>query len=102
MSHNIISHVLIHLLKGEELSVQKLPTHIERANAYQASFDLPWKQQNRNISLQDSQEQLACFLKYLSNRCFYLNDPSMELPILWERRRFMKNSLENWMKIVFS
>lgn len=74
MSHNIISHVLIHLLKGEELSEQKLPTHIERANAYQASFDLPWKQQNRNISLQDSQEQLACFLKYLSNRCFYLNE----------------------------
>ena len=74
MSHNIISHVLIHLLKGEELSAQKLPTHIERANAYQASFDLPWKQQNRTISLQDSQEQLACFLKYLSNRCFYLNE----------------------------
>lgn len=74
MSHNIISHVLIHLLKGEELSEQKLPTHIERANAYQASFDLPWRQQNRTISLQDSQEQLACFLKYLSNRCFYLNE----------------------------
>ena len=74
MSHNIISHVLIHLLKGEELSEQKLPTHIERANAYQASFDLPWKQQNRTISLQDSQEQLACFLKYLSDRCFYLNE----------------------------
>ena len=74
LSHNIISHVLVHLQKGEEFSFDKLKKHIQKSNTYQSSFLLPWEKEQREITPIEQQEQLAIFFRYISNRCFYLNE----------------------------
>lgn len=74
LSHNIISHVLVHLQKGEEFSFDKLKKHIQKSNTYQSSFLLPWEKEQREITPIEQQEQLAVFFRYISNRCFYLNE----------------------------
>jgi hypothetical protein len=74
LSHNIISHVLVHLQKGEDFSFNKLKSHIQKPNTYQGSFQLPWEEKQRQITPIEQQEQLAVFFRYISNRCFYLNE----------------------------
>lgn len=74
LSHNIISHVLVHLQKGEDFSFNKLKSHIQKPNTYQGSFQLPWEEKQRGITPIEQQEQLAVFFRYISNRCFYLNE----------------------------
>lgn len=78
MTHNIVSHVLVHLQKKENLSEQGLNALIQKKNAYtNSAFSLPWEERtNGGIDSKDRENQIATIFNYISNRCYYLNEAS--------------------------
>lgn len=77
MTHNIVSHVLVHLQKKENLSEQGLNALIQKKNAYTNNvFLLPWEKEHRKIDCEDRENQMATIFNYISNRCYYLNEAS--------------------------
>ena len=77
MTHNIVSHVLVHLQKKENLSEQGLNALIQKKNAYTNNvFLLPWEKEHRKIDSEDRENQMATIFNYISNRCYYLNEAS--------------------------
>lgn len=77
MTHNIVSHVLVHLQKKENLSEQGLSALIQKKNAYTNKvFLLPWEKEHRKIGSEDRENQMATIFNYISNRCYYLNEAS--------------------------
>lgn len=88
MSHNIISHVLVHLQKKENLTREGIENLIQKDNAYIGSFKLPWEENGRPIEDKDRESQMALILSYIADRSYYLNEATYGVANTLGMKRF--------------
>lgn len=88
MSHNIISHVLVHLQKKENLTREGIENLIQKDNAYIGSFKLPWEENERPIEDKDRESQMALILSYIADRSYYLNEATYGVANTLGMKRF--------------